>query len=202
MTIWRGPTPLILASNSAARKALLANAGIDFQSVPAAIDERAVEQASGLSAPDAIAVRLATEKALYVSLSHRDRFVIGADQTLALGERRFSKPAGRTEAAAQLHALSGRTHQLYSAVVVAFGGNALFSEIAVAEMTMRRLDDAAISAYLDGAGAAVMTSVGGYQIEGFGVHLFERIQGDHFTILGLPLLPLLEFLRSKQLLSI
>jgi septum formation protein len=202
MTIWRGPSPLILASNSAARKALLAHAGIDFQSMPAEIDERAIERASGLSAPGEIAARLATEKAVSVSSSHRDQFVIGADQTLALGDRRFSKPAGRTEAAAQLQALSGRTHQLYSAVVVAFEGKPLFSDIAVAEMTMRRLDDAAISAYLDAASAAVATSVGGYQIEGFGVHLFDRIHGDHFTILGLPLLPLLEFLRSQQLLSI
>jgi septum formation protein len=202
MTIWRGPSPLILASSSAARKALLANAGIDFQSVPAAIDERAVERASGLSAPDEIAARLAAEKAVFVSLRRRSQFVIGADQTLALGNQRFSKPAGRAEAAAQLHALSGRTHRLCSAVAVALDGKPLFSEMAIAEMTMRRLDDAAISAYLDAAGAAVATSVGGYQVEGFGVHLFERIEGDHFTILGLPLLPLLEFLRSQQLLSI
>lgn len=202
MTIWSGPCPLILASSSAARKALLANAGIDFQSVPAEIDERAIERASGLSAPGEIAARLATEKAVCVSLGHRGQFVIGADQTLALGNRRFSKPAGRAEAAAQLQALSGRTHQLYSAVVVAFDGKASFSETAIAEMTMRSLDDGAISAYLDAAGAAVATSVGGYQVEGLGVHLFERIQGDHFTILGLPLLPLLKFLRSRQLLSI
>ena len=127
--------------------------------------------------------------------------MVGADQTLALGERLFSKPAGRAQAALQLQALAGRTHELHSAVAVARDGETLLADAAVAQMTMRPLDDAAISAYLDAAGEAVTGSVGAYQLEGLGVHLFERIEGDHFTILGLPLLPLLKFLRSQGLLQ-
>jgi septum formation protein len=128
--------------------------------------------------------------------------VVGADQTLALGARLFSKPANRAQAAGQLRALAGRTHELHSAVAVVRDNKILFSDVAVARMTMRRLDDNAISAYLDAAGEAVTASVGAYQLEGLGVHLFERIEGDHFTILGLPLLPLLEFLRSQRLLAV
>jgi septum formation protein len=202
MTIWRDTKPLILASQSLARQVLLANAGIAFEAIPAEIDERAVELASGLSSPGEIAAVLAREKAVSVSLRHPGQFVVGADQTLALGERLFSKPAGRAEAAGQLQALAGRTHELHSAVAVARDGETLFADVAIARMTMRPLDDAAISAYLDAAGEAVTTSVGAYQLEGLGVHLFERIEGDHFTILGLPLLPLLKFLRSERLLAI
>jgi septum formation protein len=202
MTIWHGTQPLVLASKSPARQALLRGAGIAFEVFPADINERATEQASGLSAPGEVAALLAREKAGSVSLEHPNRFVVGADQTLALGSRRFSKPAGRAEAAGQLRALAGRTHQLHSAVAVVRNGELLFSDAAMARMTMRPLDDAAISAYLDAAGPAVTTSVGAYQLEGLGVHLFERIDGDHFTILGLPLLRLLEFLRSQQLLVV
>ena len=128
--------------------------------------------------------------------------MIGADQTLALGERLFSKPADRKQAAEQLHALAGRTHELHSAVAVARDGRTLFANISVARMTMRSLGSDEIDAYLGAAGEAVTTSVGAYQLEGLGVHLFERIEGDHFTILGLPLLPLLEFLRNQRLLAI
>jgi septum formation protein len=202
MTIWRGTEPLILASKSPARQALLANAGIPFEVIAADIDERAIELASGLSAPGEVAALLAREKALAVSLQHRNRFVVGADQTLALGNQRFSKPAGRAEAIRQLQALAGRTHELHSAVAVAREGKHLWSDIGVARMTVRPLDEVAVSAYLDAAGAAVTTSVGSYQLEGLGVHLFEQIDGDHFTILGLPLLPLLKFLRSRQLLAV
>jgi septum formation protein len=201
MTVWRDSKPLILASQSLARQALLANAGIAFDAVPAEIDERAVELASGLSSPGEIAAVLAREKAVSVSLRHPGQFVVGADQTLALGERLFSKPAGRVQAAAQLRALAGRTHELHSAVAVARNGETVFADAALARMTMRPLDDAAISAYLDAAGEAVTASVGAYQLEGLGIHLFERIEGDHFTILGLPLLPLLKFLRSERLLA-
>jgi septum formation protein len=202
MTIWRGTEPLILASRSPARQALLANAGIAFEAIPAEIDERAIQLASGLSSPGEIAALLAREKAISVSLRHPGQFVVGADQTLALGERLFSKPAGRARAAGQLQALAGRTHELHSAVAVARDGETLFADAAIARMTMRPLDDAAISAYLDAAGDAVATSVGAYQLEGLGIHLFERIEGDHFTILGLPLLPLLKFLRSERLLAV
>jgi septum formation protein len=201
MTFWRGKTPLILASQSRARQALLANAGIGFEAVTAEIDERAVQQASGLSAPGEIASLLAREKALSVSARQPGKFVIGADQTLALGERLFSKPSGRAQAAEQLRALAGQRHELHSAVAVARDGKILFEAVAIAGMTMRRLGEAEIDVYLDEASDAVTSSVGAYQLEGPGVHLFERIEGDHFTILGLPLLPLLAFLRSERLLG-
>ena len=202
MTLWRGPHPLILASQSRARQTLLANAGIAFEAIPAEIDERGLQKASGLSAPDGIAALLAREKALSVSSGRPNRFVVGADQTLALGARLFSKPAGRAQAKEQLSALAGQPHELHSAVAVAFDGQILFEEVAVARMTMRRLNEADIDSYLDEAGEAVTASVGAYQLEGLGIHLFAHIEGDHFTILGLPLLPLLGFLRSAKLLGV
>jgi septum formation protein len=202
MTLWRGKHPLILASQSRARQALLANAGIDFEAVAAEIDERAVQQSSGLSAPGEIAALLAREKALSVSSRQPGKFVVGADQTLALGKRLFSKPASRAQAAEQLRALAGRSHELHSAVAVARDRKLLFADVAIARMTMRRLGEAEIDAYLIEAGEAVTSSVGAYQLERLGVHLFERIEGDHFTILGLPLLPLLAFLRSERLLGV
>ena len=202
MTIWREQFALILASQSRARQMLLANAGISFDAIPADIDERALQKNSGLSAPGEIAGLLAREKACFVSSKNPGRYVVGADQTLALGNRLFSKPAGRTQAADQLRLLAGHTHELHSAVAVARDGKIVFSDVVVARMTMRRLDESEIEAYLDQAGQAVTTSVGAYQLEGLGVHLFERIEGDHFTILGLPLLPLLAFLRGEGLLSV
>ncbi|MGB8402156.1 Maf family protein [Bradyrhizobium sp.] len=202
MTIWRAKDPLILASQSRARQMLLANAGLPFEAIPADIGERAVQEDSGLSAPGEIASLLACEKAAFVSSQKAGRYVVGADQTLALEARLFSKPAGRPQAAEQLRALAGNVHELHSAVAVARDGKILFSEVSVARMTMRELSGAEVRAYLDQAGAAVTTSVGAYQLEGLGVHLFERIEGDHFTILGLPLLPLLAFLRSEKLLAV
>ncbi|MGH6643554.1 MAG: Maf family protein [Bradyrhizobium sp.] len=202
MSIWLGKDKLILASQSRARQVLLANAGIAFDSIPADIDERAVQQASSLSAPGEIAKLLAREKALWVSQRYPGRYVIGADQTLALGSRLFSKPAGRAAAAEQLHLLAGKRHELHSAFAVARDGKILFADVAVAGMTMRPLGEGEIDAYLDQAGDAVTTSVGAYQLEGLGVHLFERIEGDYFTILGLPLLPLLAYLRSERLLGV
>jgi septum formation protein len=202
MTIWRGKHPLILASQSRARQALLANAGIAFEAIPADIDERALQSDSGLSAPGEIASLLAGEKALRVSSHHPDRIVVGADQTLALGKQLFSKPAGRVQAAQQLRALSGNSHDLHSAVAVARDGKILFAHVGIARMTVRELSGPEVRTYLDEAGEAVTTSVGAYQLEGLGIHLFERIEGDHFTILGLPLLPLLAFLRGQGLLGI
>jgi septum formation protein len=202
MSIWRGKHPLILASQSRARQALLANAGIAFDAIPADIDERGIQRTSGLSAPGDVASLLAREKTLWVSVRHSGRIVVGADQTLALGQRLFSKPAGRAQAADQLRSLAGANHELHSAVAVARDGKILFEAMAVARMTMRLLTEAEIGAYLDEAGEAVTGSVGAYQLEGLGVHLFEQISGDHFTILGLPLLPLLAFFRSEKLLSV
>jgi nucleoside triphosphate pyrophosphatase len=202
MTVWLGNDPVILASQSRARQMLLGNAGISFEAVPADIDERAVQKNSGLTSPGKIAGLLAREKALFVSSKNPGRYVIGADQTLALGERLFSKPSGRAQAAEQLRLLAGNSHALYSAVAVARDGKITFADVSIAKMSMRQLSDSEISAYLDAAGDAVTTSVGAYQLEGLGVHLFDRIEGDHFTILGLPLLPLLAFLRSEGLLAI
>ena len=202
MTVWHGKDPLILASQSRARQMLLANAGISFEAIPADIDERALQKNSGLSAPGEIAGLLAREKACFVSSKNPGRYVVGADQTLALGNRLFSKPAGRAQAADQLRLLAGHTHELHSAVAVARDGKILFSEVSVARLTMRDLTGSEIRSYLDEAAEAVTSSVGAYQLEGIGVHLFDHFEGDHFTILGLPLLPLLAFLRREQLLGI
>ena len=202
MSIWLAKDPLILASQSRARQMLLANAGIPFEAIPADIDERAVQKDSGLSAPGEIAKLLAQEKALWVSQQKPGRTVVGADQTLALGSRLFSKPNGRAAAADQLRLLAGNSHELHSAFAVARDGKILFADVSIAEMSMRSLGESEIEAYLDQAGDAVTTSVGAYQLEGLGVHLFERIDGDHFTILGLPLLPLLAFLRHERLLGV
>jgi septum formation protein len=202
MSLWRGKAPFILASQSRARKMLLANAGVEFEAIPADIDERGVQEASRLSDPRAIALLLAREKATAVALLHPGRYVVGADQTLVLGERLFTKPAGRDQAMAQLRDLAGHSHELCSAVAVARDGKVLFEDVSIARLAMRPLSEADIAGYLDAAGEAVTTSVGAYQLEGLGVHLFERIDGDHFTILGLPLLPLLAFLRSERLLAI
>jgi septum formation protein len=202
MTLWLENEPLVLASKSKARQALLANAGISFESDPADIDERAIQESSGIAAPGELAGLLAREKARAVSSRRQGRYVVGADQTLALGTRIFNKPAGRAQAAEQLGALSGHCHELHAAVAVVRDGKVLFEQVSVARMTMRRLDAAQIDAYLAEAGSAVISSVGAYQLEGLGVHLFDRIEGDHFTILGLPLLPLFAFLRGKHLLGI
>jgi septum formation protein len=202
MRLWRGQEPLVLASQSKARQTLLANAGIEFESDPADIDERAIQISSGFSSPGAIASLLAREKARIVSVRRPSRYVVGADQTLALGSRIFNKPAGRAQAADQLRALAGHCHELHAAVAVAHDGKLLFEHVSIACMTMRRLADAEINSYLEEAGEAVTSSVGAYQLEGLGIHLFERIEGDHFTILGLPLLELLAFLRSERLLGI
>ena len=199
MTLWAGETPLILASQSKSRQALLRAAGMPFEAIPADIDERGIQAASGLSNPGAIAALLAKSKALHVAAAHAGRVVVGADQTLALGAKMFSKPSGRDQALSQLRELAGRSHELHSAIAVVRDAKILFEHVAVARMTMRVMNDRGLETYLDAAGSAVTTSVGAYQLEGLGVHLFERIEGDHFTILGLPLLPLLDALRKQGL---
>lgn len=202
MTVWCEQQPLILASQSAVRKSLLINAGIAVETIPADIDERVVQDKSGLKHPGEIAALLAGEKAKFISLKHPGRYVVGADQTLALGKRLFSKPADLAAAQEQIAALAGQTHELHSAVSVSQDGAPLFSHVSVARMTMRSLTQREIAAYVEEAGDAVTSSVGAYQLERTGIHLFERIEGDHFTILGLPLLPLLGFLRSRNLLAV
>lgn len=202
MGLWLGKSPLILASQSSARKMLLANAGLEFKAVTADIDERGIQAASKLSSPREIGLLLAREKAKSVSVRHPGSYVIGADQTLALGARLFNKPAGRAQAMAQLRDLAGSSHELNSAVAMARDGKIVFEHVSIARMTMRQMTETELSAYLDAAGDAVTTSVGAYQLEGLGIHLFERIEGDHFTILGLPLLPLLAFLRRERLVAV
>lgn len=199
MSLWHGE-PLILASKSEVRRKLLEAAAIPVAIDPAAIDERGLEaKHDGLSPVDA-ALLLAREKALATS-RRRAGFILGADQTLALGERRFSKPNGRTAAREQLEELAGKTHALHSAAAIADGGKIVFEAVSTARLTMRPLSDASLNAYLDAAGERVTTSVGAYQLEGVGVHLFETIDGDHFTVLGLPLLKLLAFFREAGRLS-
>ena len=192
---------LILASQSAARQALLRRAKVQFEARPADLDERGIEQTSRLSDAAAVAALLAKEKALHVGRAHPDAYVIGADQTLALGTKIFAKADDRAQAREQLKSLCGRTHELHSAVAVVKGGEILFESISTAHMTMRPLSDVQLEAYLDLAGEAVTASVGGYQIEGLGAQLFSGIDGDHFTILGLPLLDLLAALRELELLA-
>jgi septum formation protein len=196
VSLWQG-APLVLASKSSARRALLAAAGIPIVVDPADVDERAAEA----GAPDGktAAVMLARTKAAAVA-KRRSELVLAADQTLDLDGRRFSKPKSIAAAREQLIALAGRTHLLHSAAAVARGNEILFETVATAHLTMRPLDGKTLDAYLAAAGDDVTTSVGAYRLEGLGVHLFEKIEGDHFTILGLPLLPLLAYFRGAGLL--
>jgi septum formation protein len=196
MPLWLASEPLVLASKSAIRHAILRDAGIPVAVEPADIDERAIEQRSAKQDAGELAAVLAREKARTVAARLPGRLVLGADQTLALGERRFSKPSDRAGARRQLAALRSQTHELHSALALARGSSVLFEHREVARLTMRSFSDQFLEAYLDAAGAALTASVGGYQLEKVGIQLFEHIQGDHFTILGLPLVPLLEYLRT------
>lgn len=193
--------PLILASSSPFRRQLMRNAGLVFDACPAEIDERAIEAplaASG-AAPDQVALALAQAKALDVAARRSGSTVIGSDQTMSLGEHVFHKPANRTEARNHLLSLSGRTHQLNSAVALARDGEILWRHISHARLTVRDLSEDFIESYLDRAGEKALQSVGAYQLEGEGIHLFSHIEGDYFTIIGLPLLPLLAELRKLGL---
>jgi septum formation protein len=201
MALWLGAQPLVLASQSRVRRALLEAAGILVEVHPADLDERALEAQARLSEPAEVAALLARAKASAIAARMPGRIVVGADQTLAFGERRFSKPADRAAAAEQLRALRGATHALHSAVAVARDDTLLYAHVATVRLTMRDFSEAFLAGYLEAAGEAVLQSVGGYQLEGLGSQLFEGIEGDYFTVLGLPLLPLLQFLRDQQLLA-
>jgi len=160
-----------------------------------------VEAGAPLQAPVAIAALLAREKAALIAERNRGRLILGADQTLSLDGRRFTKPADRAAARAQLRALSGRTHELYSAIAFVQDGTVLFEYVGVARLTMRAVSDRFLDGYLDAVGDAATASVGAYQLEGLGIQLFERIEGDYFTVLGLPLTTALEFLRRHGCLA-
>ncbi|KPF67816.1 septum formation inhibitor Maf [Bosea sp. AAP35] len=196
--LWLAREPLLLASGSATRHDMLVAAGIPVEIVRPQIDERAVEApllAEG-SPPDAVAAALACAKAMAVSQMHPGRLVLGADQTLTSDGEAFYKPTDLAAAADQLAALAGRTHELQSAFVLAQDGAPLLEGLGVARLTMRELSPDFIMRYLDEAGVAALTSVGGYQLEGLGAQLFDEVEGDHFTILGLPLFAVLAALRE------
>jgi septum formation protein len=201
MALWLEPQALVLASQSAARRALLEAAGIPIEVRPAELDERTIERRSRDAGAGELAVLLAREKAAAVLALTAGRLVLGADQILGLDAERFAKPVDRGAARDQLRALRGRTHSLYSGLAVLRGSDVLFEHVAVATLTMRPFTDRFLEIYLDVMGDAVTASVGAYQIEGLGIHLFEQIDGDHSAILGLPLLPLLAFLRREGFLA-
>ena len=191
--------PLVLASASASRAALLRQAGLTAATDPAQVDEAEVKtglKAEGASASQ-IAETLAELKAQKISRRRPGALVVGADQMLDCGGVWFDKPVDLDQAAGHLRALSGKTHRLISAVCVVRDGARLWHHIDEARLIMRPLSEAFIADYLDAVGPAALTSVGAYQLEGLGAQLFTRVEGDYFTILGLPLLPLMDFLRNQ-----
>jgi septum formation protein len=187
---------LVLASGSPFRREMLENAGVDVEVVRPALDERAIEAPLAGVAPEDVALVLAEAKALDVSERLPDALVLGCDQTLSLGDRIFHKPADMEDARRHLLALSGTTHRLNSAAVLARGGQTLWRHVGVASLTMRTLDPAFVGRHLASVGEAALSSVGAYQVEGRGIQLFERIEGDFFTVVGLPLLAVLGALRD------
>lgn len=193
-------SPLILASSSPFRRMLMENAGLRFEAFAADIDERTLAaplEAAG-AGPDAIALVLAKAKAVAVSEIHRGSLVIGSDQTMSLGSRVFHKPRDVAEAEDHLRALSGKTHRLNSAIAIARDGDVLWEHLSHAELTMRELDPEFIHRHIGRVGDKALGSVGAYQLEGEGIQLFAAIDGDYFTILGLPMLPLLAQLRALE----
>ncbi|WP_246657244.1 Maf family protein [Methylocystis sp. B8] len=192
---WRESAPLILASKSAGRRQALLHSGVPFESIPADVDERAIESSLGGADADAIALALARAKALAISAP--GRLVLGADQVASCEGRIFGKPANMQEAEALLRFLSGRRHRLHSAIALVRDGAIIFETVGVADLTMRKLTDEFIAAYLAAVGKDTLTSAGAYQIEGLGAQLFSKVEGDHWTIMGLPLLAVLEALRRE-----
>jgi septum formation protein len=199
--LWLADEPLVLASRSRIRQTLLAAAGVVLEVRPADLDERGLEAGAPSQAPGAIAALLARAKASAAGKLHPGRLTLGADQTLALNAERFAKPADRPAARAQLRALSGRTHELHSAIAFVQDTTVLYEHVSVARLTMRSFSERFLDLYLDAVGNAATASVGAYQIEGLGIQLFERVNGDYFTVLGLPLMATLEFLRRQGCLA-
>lgn len=187
---------IILASTSPTRQGMLSNSGLQFNAVAPCVDERDLMNRHQHWSPSETALKLAEAKAVEVSAKFPDAVVIGADQVLASGTTIYSKPSGRDQCRQHLRELRGRMHSLISGVACARNGMVEWSHIAEARLTMRMFSDDFLETYLDAVGTDCTTSVGGYKIEGLGVQLFEKVKGDHFTILGLPLIPLLEHLRA------
>jgi septum formation protein len=194
---------LILASNSSSRKLLMQGAGLQFESTGADIDERGIEArlAASYAKPPEIAVELAKAKALWVSERNPEAYVIGSDQVLSLGDRLFHKPLSMGEAADHIRAMSGETHHLNCGAAIAFRGVIIWSDVSIAGMTMRNISPAFLQTYIDLSGDSILQCVGAYQFEGPGIQLFEKIEGDYFTILGLPMLKLLAGLRQLELID-
>ncbi len=190
---------LILASASASRAAILDGAGLAVERIPAAVDEAEVKNAFAAEgrSPADVALALAALKARRVAQRNPDALVIGADQMLVCDGTWFDKPVDRAAARDQLLMLRGRVHELLAAVCVVQGETVIWEHLDRARMTVRPFGEAFLDWYLDRAGDRICQSVGAYQLEGLGSHLFARIEGDYFTILGLPLLPLLDFLRGR-----
>jgi septum formation protein len=190
---------IILASASHSRRRLLEAAGVTFRAVPAGVDETAIKRNHARLAIgfDALAAQLARQKALVVAGQYPGQLVIGADQVLVFNDQAFDKPISIESARQQLLALRGKTHCLETAVACARDQDILWSHIATARLSMRDFSPEYLTSYLATEGISVTETVGGYKIEGHGIQLFSDIDGDYFTILGLPLLPLLEFLRAQ-----
>ena len=191
---------LVLASGSSVRARLLADAGVLFEVVVPHVDEDAIKAAEMHLSHEALALRLAGEKASAVSKRLPDRMVIGADQLLVVGKRRFDKPRTIGEAGEHLRAFSGRKHLLVTGAVAMRAGRIAWSSVEQVVLAVRFLSDSFISGYLEAEGERVLSSVGGYRIEGPGAQLFERVEGDYFSVMGLPLLALLAFLREEGIL--
>jgi septum formation protein len=200
MPLWKHPDPIVLASRSAIRRSLLEAAGIPVTVQPAEIDERALEAQSGAKDPSEVAKLLARTKALAVA-ANEGCLVLGADQTLALSERRFSKAPDIKTARRQLLELRGKTHALHSGLAVVRDHRVVFEYCDIARLTMRGFSEPFLDRYMRAVGDAVLASVGGYQLEGPGIQLFEKIEGEHSTILGLPMFPLLHWLRDSGFLA-
>jgi septum formation protein len=202
--LWRGAGPLVLASRSESRRALLSAAGLEAEFVGPDVDERAVEDRylTRGGSLEGLALELARAKALAVSTARLDAYCIGADQTLTLEGRILHKSRDFAEAAQSLAALAAKTHRLTSAFCVARAGQALVVHRDHADLRMRALDPGEISRYLERAGPDVLASVGVYKGEGLGIHLFEHVEGDHSVVLGLPMLSLLGWMRRENLIAL
>jgi septum formation protein len=196
MPLWTAADALILASRSSARQKLLAAAGVPIEVQPSDLDERKLEAGAVSLDAAAMAGVLARKKASLVGRRQPGRLVLGADQILALDGKRFAKPPDRAAARAQLCALCGRSHELHSAISFVQDETVLFEHVGSVRLTMRQFSERFLDLYLDAVGSAASESVGAYQIEGLGIQLFERVEGDYFTVLGLPLMQALGFLRQ------